>query len=86
MRVGRVEVAIEMLLELAHVVEVGGVRRSERVALEVELSEEVKGAIALGLGEEEGMRVGVRVRVKRKDVEVKGVETRVEDSRTIDTM
>jgi len=57
-RAGLAEAAVEMLLELAHVVEVVGVRTSERVAMAVKLPEEVKGVVALGLGEG-GMRMGV---------------------------
>jgi hypothetical protein len=57
-RAGLAEAAVEMLLQLAHVVEVVGVRTSERVAMAVKLPEEVKGVVALGLGEG-GMRMGV---------------------------
>lgn len=80
-RAGLAEAAVEMFLELGeavvHVVEAVGVMRSERVYGAIELPEEVEGAVALGLGEG-GMGGGVRV--KRK----KGVETRVEASRSTD--
>jgi hypothetical protein len=68
-----------MFLELgeaaAHVVETVGVMRGERVSGEIELLEEVEGAVALGLSEG---GIGGGVRVKRKE----GVEARVEISRT----
>lgn len=74
-RAGLVEMFLELGEAVAHVVETVGVMRGERVSAEIELLEEVEGMVALGLGEG-GMGGGVRV--KRK----KGVETRVEDSRT----
>jgi hypothetical protein len=84
-RAGLVEAAVEikeMFLELgeavAHVVETVGVMRGERVSAEIELLEEVEGAVALGLGEG-GM--GGRVRVKRKEGVEARVEARVEISR-----
>lgn len=88
-RAGLAEAAIELLLELgeaaAHVIEVVGMRTRERVVEAVEFKEKVEGAIALGLGEEGRVGVGVRVRVKRKDVE-EGTERGVEGTCTIDAM
>lgn len=86
-RAGLAEAAIELLLELgeaaAHVIEVVGMRTRERIVEAVEFKENVEGAIALGLGEEGRVEVGVRV--KRKDFE-EGMERVVEGTCTINAM
>jgi hypothetical protein len=86
-RAGLADAGVELLLELgeafAHVVEVVGVGGRERVVEAVELEEDVEGAIALGLGEKG--RVGLRVRVERKDFE-EGVERVVEEACTVDAL
>jgi hypothetical protein len=84
---GLADAGVELLLELAeaasHVVEIVGIGGRERVVEVVELEEEVEGAIALGLGEKG--RVGLRVRVERKDVK-EGVERVVEEACTVNAV
>lgn len=86
-RAGPADAGVELLLELgeaaAHVVEVVGFGGRERVVEVVELEEEVEGAIALGLGEKG--RVGLRVRVERKDIE-EGMERVVDYACAVDAV